>query len=201
MDAGCLYMPQAVAARASYSSSHASSLSAASRAGSSQAGQQSPTTIHHNTSRPTRFDQPRSTPAKQQRIHNFHQHPLQFPPRPRWPRSCALACPPQNPATLSLKHRTPQLAGPDNMASIRELLPFAMTSSTAPANLLQQLHRQRRHHTRHHRCRLRHPSRRHSQHQRLQHQLALHSQTLPHRRHRQRQRGCQDRPLRRWLRR
>lgn len=137
-------------------------------------------TLTTNTFRPTSINFSQATTNSQ-----LPSTPTEFPFRPRWPRSCALACPPQNPATLSLKHRTPQLAGPDNMASIRELLPFAMTSSTAPANLLQQLHRQRRHHTRHHRCRLRHPSRRHSQHQRLQHQLALHSQTLPHRRHRQ----------------
>ena len=140
------------------------------------------TAHHHHLHIRTKPD--RSNPHHEQ-LYTSHQHPLHPPPRPRWPRSCALACPPQNPATLSPKHRTPQQAGPDNMASIRELLPFAMTSSTAPANLLQQLHRQRRHHTRHHRCRLRHPSRRHSQYQRLQHQFALHPQTLPHWRHRQ----------------
>lgn len=54
--------------------------------------------------------------------------PLQSPPRPRWPRSCALACPHQNPATPSPKHRTPQQAGPDNMASTRELIALPMPS-------------------------------------------------------------------------
>jgi len=127
--------------------------------------------------------------------------PISSSLRPTWPRSCALACPPQNPATLLPKHRTQQQAVPGNTASTRMLNLPTVTSSTAQLTSRLQLHRQWRHHARHHRRRLRHPSRRHSQHERLQHQLTLHPQTLPHRRHRKRERGCQDRPLCRRLRR
>jgi hypothetical protein len=117
-------------------------------------------------------------------LYTHEPTPTPSPPRPRWPLSCALACPPQSPATLSLKHRTPQQAVLDNMVSTRKCTIPTVTFSKDPADLPQQLHRQWRHHARHHRRRLRYPSRRHSQHQRLQHQLALHPQTLPYRWHR-----------------
>lgn len=52
--------------------------------------------------------------------HTNSTTPPPAPPKPTWLPSCALACPPQNPATLSLKHRTPQQAAPNNMASTRK---------------------------------------------------------------------------------
>lgn len=65
----------------------------------------------------------RSNPNIRSSATHFHTSlttPKPAPPRPRWPHSCALACPPQNPATLSPKHRTTQQAVPNNTASTRK---------------------------------------------------------------------------------
>jgi len=78
--------------------------------------------------------QPQTTIRDTSGLQSIHNNTYTCSTRSTWPHSCAPACLPQNPVTLSPKHRTLHQAALDNMASTRRLFNMKDTIKSSLTN-------------------------------------------------------------------